>query len=126
MLKEPKIIFHHIPKCGGTSIVTSLALSYYPLRTIFFGRRGFSAHLNAQKSTLEAEQAKIDRYTYRKNVLSLPVTTLSTVNYMKKIKITGGSLQFYAILSIDGIQNSYGINIKTMNIKRPMIQLRHT
>ena len=71
MLKpEPKIVFHHIPKCGGTSIVTGLALTYYPFRLLLGRRKGFSANLNSRIASEEADQIGVNRYTYRRQLLS--------------------------------------------------------
>ncbi len=68
--KEPKIVFHHIPKCGGTSIVTGLALSYYPLRLLMRCRAGFSGNLNSHAASLVADQFGINRYEFRRQLLS--------------------------------------------------------
>ncbi len=70
MLKEPKIIFHHIPKCGGTSIVTSLAATYYPLRLLRYGRKGFPGALNARAASLTAQNHNKERYTFRRELLT--------------------------------------------------------
>lgn len=69
MIKEPKIIFHHIPKCGGTSIVSGLALAYYPLRLLTKGKKGFTARLDAPTSTKKANEEGINRYQLRRNLL---------------------------------------------------------
>lgn len=69
MQKEPKIIFHHIPKCGGTSIVTGLALTYYPFRLLFKGKNGFTARLNALDASSAAEAQNINKFTYRRMLL---------------------------------------------------------
>ena len=70
MAKEPKIIFHHIPKCGGTSIVAGLALTYYPLRLLRYGRKGFPGLLNAPDSSQAAKEQNTNRYTFRRNLLA--------------------------------------------------------
>lgn len=69
MFKEPKIIFHHIPKCGGTSIVSGLAISYYPMRLLIKGRKGFQARLNAPQSTHEAQEKGVNSFSYRRQLL---------------------------------------------------------
>jgi len=69
MFKEPKIIFHHIPKCGGTSIVTGLAMTYYPIRLLLRGKGGFNARLNAPETAEYAKQNDINKFTHRRNVL---------------------------------------------------------
>ena len=78
MLKEPKIIFHHIPKCGGTSIVTGLVMTYYPMRFLRYGRKGFPGLLNAPKSSKAAEMADIDIYSYRRTLLMQHVESNSS------------------------------------------------
>lgn len=70
MFKEPKIIFHHVPKCGGTSIVTGLALTYYPLRLMRYGKRGFPGVLNARAASVAAEMHDASHYEFRKNLLA--------------------------------------------------------
>lgn len=70
MLTEPKIIFHHIPKCGGTSIVTSLVMAYYPLRFLRYGRKGFSGLLNARAATQAANLHQNDHYQFRRELLA--------------------------------------------------------
>lgn len=70
MLTEPKIIFHHIPKCGGTSIVTSLVMAYYPFRFLRYGRKGFSGLLNAHAATQAAQMNNYDRYQFRRSLLT--------------------------------------------------------
>jgi len=44
----PRIVFHHIPKCGGTSLVRGFALTYYPMRLLRHGRAGFPANLDVR------------------------------------------------------------------------------
>jgi len=69
MFKEPKIIFHHIPKCGGTSIVTGLAMTYYPMRLLFRGKSGFNARLNAPQTAEYAQKNDINKFSHRRMVL---------------------------------------------------------
>lgn len=73
MFKEPKIVFHHIPKCGGTSIVTGMVTAYYPLRLLRYGRKGFPSTLNAPASTYAADLYARDRYTFRRELLAYNV-----------------------------------------------------
>jgi hypothetical protein len=68
--KEPNIVFHHIPKCGGTSIVTGLILTYYPLRFLKYRRNGFPSNLNSRAASLIAEQSGVNRYDFRRQLLS--------------------------------------------------------
>ena len=67
--KEPKIVFHHIPKCGGTSVVTGMVLSYYPFRVLKYRRQGFASHLNSRASSVIAEQSNVNRYDFRRQLL---------------------------------------------------------
>ncbi len=67
--KEPKIIFHHIPKCGGTSIVTGLVLTYYPFRFLRYRRKGFPANLNSRTASVIAAQSGVNRYEFRRQLL---------------------------------------------------------
>ena len=68
--KEPNIVFHHIPKCGGTSIVTGLILTYYPLRFLKYRRQGFPSNLNSRAASIIAEQSGVNRYDFRRQLLS--------------------------------------------------------
>lgn len=68
--KEPKIVFHHIPKCGGTSIVTGLVLTYYPLRFLKYRKQGFPGNLNSRAASVIAEQSGVNRYEFRRQLLS--------------------------------------------------------
>lgn len=68
--KEPKIVFHHIPKCGGTSIVTGLILTYYPFHFIKYRRQGFSSNLNSRAASVIAEQSGVNRYEFRRQLLN--------------------------------------------------------
>lgn len=69
MLSEPKIIYHHIPKCGGTSVVTSLALTYYPFRLLRHSRTGFEGTLNAKAASTAAAENNIDPLDFRRSLL---------------------------------------------------------
>ncbi len=69
ILSEPKIIYHHIPKCGGTSVVTSLALTYYPLRLLRHGRAGFEGTLNAKAASIAAAENNTDPLDFRRSLL---------------------------------------------------------
>ena len=70
MFHEPKIIFHHVPKCAGTSIVTGLALTYYPWRLLRYGRKGFPGALHAPASSKVADLHGKDRYAVRRKLLA--------------------------------------------------------
>lgn len=70
MLQEPKIVFHHIPKCGGQSIVSGLALTYYPWQILRYGRKGFPAVLNAKATQEISPLFGIENYQYRRQILS--------------------------------------------------------
>ena len=68
--KEPNIVFHHIPKCGGTSIVTGLVLTYYPFRFLKYRKKGFPGNLNSRAASVIAEQSGLNRYEFRRQLLS--------------------------------------------------------
>ncbi len=69
-MKAPKIIYHHIPKCGGTSIVRGFALSYYPFQLLRHGRKAFPAALNSRAASAAAQDLLIDKYAYRRQLLA--------------------------------------------------------
>lgn len=77
-MKAPKIIYHHIPKCGGTSIVRGLALTYYPWRLLRYGRKGFPAALNARAATQAAYESDMECYQYRRQLLRYFVSADNT------------------------------------------------
>ncbi len=68
--KESNIVFHHIPKCGGTSIVTGLVLTYYPFRFLKHRKKGFPANLNSRAASVIATQSGVNRYDFRRQLLS--------------------------------------------------------
>lgn len=70
MLNEPKIVFHHIPKCGGMSITAGLALTYYPLRLALGGRRNFPGRLDAKAASAAAALQGQNRYEYRRLLMA--------------------------------------------------------
>jgi hypothetical protein len=65
-----KLVYHHIPKCGGTSILRGITLTFYPLRFLRYGKNGFPGILNAKASTKVSEDFKIDVYEYRRLLLN--------------------------------------------------------
>lgn len=69
LFSEPRIVFHHIPKCGGMSVVAGLGITYYPLRILRYGRKGFPGLLNARATSQAAQQAGMDVYAYRRLLL---------------------------------------------------------
>ena len=69
MFKEPRIVFHHIPKCGGMSIVAGLAVTYYPMRLLRYGRKGFPGVLNAKAASAAADMFQHDTYEMRRHIL---------------------------------------------------------
>lgn len=65
-----KIVFHHVPKCGGMSIAAGLALSYYPLRLVLRGKGGFHARLNSRAAAEAAALTGREDYSYRRELLA--------------------------------------------------------
>lgn len=51
------------------SVVAGLALTYYPLRLLRYGRAGFPGHLDARAASQAAEALSVDRYAYRRGLL---------------------------------------------------------
>lgn len=68
-----KIVYHHIPKCGGTSILRGMAFCYYPLRLLTLRKKGFPGILDAQASSADAEKNNLDLYSYRRQLLERAV-----------------------------------------------------
>lgn len=69
MRSKNKIVFCHIPKCGGMSIVAGLAYTYYPWRLVRHGKAGFPAHLNSHAASVAADELGLERYQYRRGLL---------------------------------------------------------
>lgn len=69
-MKAPKIIYHHIPKCGGTSIARGFAFSYYPFQLLKYGRKAFPAALNARAASVTADSLSMNKYEYRRQLLA--------------------------------------------------------
>lgn len=65
----PRIVFHHVPKCGGTSLVRGLALTYYPLRLALKGRSGFPGGLDVHATRKTSELFHEDRFQFRRKLL---------------------------------------------------------
>lgn len=66
-----KIVYHHIPKCGGNAIVRTLALKYFPKNVIFHGKNGnWRASLNVQNLNDTATKLGMDGLQLRKALLS--------------------------------------------------------
>lgn len=64
-----KIIYHHIPKCAGMSLVMGLAISYYPLTLLRYGKKGFTGRLNARAAHDTAAALDKDDYSLRRELL---------------------------------------------------------
>lgn len=69
MTKKSKIVFHHVPKCGGMSITAGLAISYFPFKLLRYGKPGFSGGLNARAASEAAGKVGQDIYAYRRSLL---------------------------------------------------------
>ena len=67
-----KIVFHHVPKCGGTSITRGLVLALYPLRLISKGKSGFCG-LNAKAASGVSSYLELESYEYRRGILAYEV-----------------------------------------------------
>lgn len=65
-----KIVYHHIPKCGGMTISAGLALSYFPFHLLRYGRKHFPGKLNARAASETASYLGKDRYQYRRELLA--------------------------------------------------------
>ncbi len=64
-----KIVYHHIPKCGGMSIAAGIGVSYFPLQVLRFGGKRFPGHLNARAASGACEALGLDRYSFRRQLL---------------------------------------------------------
>jgi len=67
---QPRIVFHHIPKCGGTSLVRGIALVYYPLRLLRLGKEGFPGGLDVAAVQSTCEQFSVDSFAFRRQILA--------------------------------------------------------
>ena len=64
-----KVVFHHVPKCGGTSITRGLVFALYPSRLLLKGKRGFSG-LNARAASKVSDDWHLDSHHYRRTLLA--------------------------------------------------------
>ena len=64
-----QLVFHHIPKCAGMSLVMGLAVSYYPVQLIRYGKKGFTGRLNARAAHETAGTRGLDDYALRREIL---------------------------------------------------------
>jgi hypothetical protein len=71
--KQPRIVFHHIPKCGGTSLVQGLALTYYPLRLLHLGKSGFSGGLDVGAVRVACELFSVEDFAFRRQLLAYQI-----------------------------------------------------
>lgn len=65
-----KIVFHHVPKCGGTSLLRGFVLTYYPLRLLLRGRAGFPANLNVRAADRACETLGLSTHQFRVSLLA--------------------------------------------------------
>jgi hypothetical protein len=73
LLHSPRLVYHHLPKCGGTSILKGIALCYYPLRLALLQKRGFPGLLNAKAATTAAARLSRDPFEMRRLLLGYHV-----------------------------------------------------
>lgn len=67
-----KIVFHHVPKCGGTSITRGLVRALYPLRLVSRGKGSFCG-LNAQAASSVSDYLQLESYEVRRAILAYEV-----------------------------------------------------
>lgn len=65
-----KIVFHHIPKCGGMSIARGLVLTYYPFRFLLKGKAGFPGGLNVAATETVEKLFATDQFLLRRELLA--------------------------------------------------------
>jgi len=70
MGNQPQIVFHHIPKCGGTSLVRGMVLAYHPFRFLRLGKAGFRAGLNNRAALSACELCALDRLSFARGLLA--------------------------------------------------------
>lgn len=66
----PKIVFHHIPKCGGMSIARGLVLTYYPFRFLLKGKAGFPGGLSVAATETAEKLFPADQFLLRRELLA--------------------------------------------------------
>ena len=64
-----RIVFHHIPKCGGSSLTLGLAMAYFPLRLLMKGKEGFPGTLNVAALELVRDLHACDRAELERQLL---------------------------------------------------------
>lgn len=69
-MSYPRIVFHHIPKCGGSSLVRGLVLTYYPSLFLRSGKGAFSGALNAEAAGASCEIFGLDPFLMRRSMLA--------------------------------------------------------
>lgn len=69
-MSSPRIVFHHVPKCGGMSIARGLVLTYYPFRFLLKGKAGFPGGLNVAATETVEKLFPTDQFLLRREILA--------------------------------------------------------